>query len=112
MGGFEPLIGAVSVAALLGIAWLVVTIGERRRKGLQQRLATLAPGGSVSGSTASCCLGATAGTEAPFWAVETAFTVTGANSRIVEPVSGLSRRTSPSAPAAASTLPSGRNATV
>ena len=44
MGGFGPLIGAVSVAALLGIAWLVVTIGERRRKDLQQRLATLAPG--------------------------------------------------------------------
>ncbi|TMK28912.1 MAG: hypothetical protein E6G69_13220 [Alphaproteobacteria bacterium] len=45
MGGFgEPLIGALGVAALLGIGWLVVVIGERRRRGLQQRLATLAPG--------------------------------------------------------------------
>src|SRR5690348_7089181 len=45
MGGFgEPLIGALGVAALFGIAWLVVVIGERRRRGLQQRLATLAPG--------------------------------------------------------------------
>jgi tight adherence protein B len=45
MVGFgEPLIGALGVAMLLGIGWLVVTIGERRRKVLQQRLATLAPG--------------------------------------------------------------------
>lgn len=45
MAGFgEPLIGALGVALLLGIAWLVVTLGERRRRGLQQRLATLAPG--------------------------------------------------------------------
>src|SRR5436305_12317421 len=45
MGGFgEPLIGALGVAALLGIGWLVIVIGERRRRGLQQRLATLAPG--------------------------------------------------------------------
>ena len=45
MGGFgEPLIGALGVAALIGIAWLVVVLGERRRRGLQQRLATLAPG--------------------------------------------------------------------
>src|SRR5438876_12321040 len=45
MGGFgEPLIGALGVAALLGIGWLVVVTGERRRRGLQQRLATLAPG--------------------------------------------------------------------
>src|SRR5437660_559557 len=45
MGGFgEPLIGALGVAALLGIGWRVVVIGERGRMGLQQRLATLAPG--------------------------------------------------------------------
>jgi tight adherence protein B len=45
MGGFgQPLLGALGVAFLLGVGWLVLVIGERRRKGLQQRLATLAPG--------------------------------------------------------------------
>lgn len=45
MGVYEqPLIGAVGLVILIGLAWIAAVVSERRRKLVQQRLATVSAG--------------------------------------------------------------------